>query len=104
MLLDDIGYNPERIAEAIHAQLGDMSGPVPVHALALALDIIEIREGRLTSFEGALLTTSERGYGSILVNTQSSLQRRRFTVGHELGHFLNPLHKPTVFDGFFCSR
>jgi hypothetical protein len=102
--LDDVGYNPQRIADAIHVQLGDVSGPVPVHSVARALDITEIREERLTGFEGALLTTPERGYGSILVNAQSSLQRRRFTVGHELGHFLNPLHKPTAPDGFLCSR
>ena len=104
MVLEDVGYNPRRIAEAIHAQLGGLSGPVPVHAVAFARDIIEIREEPLTSFEGALLTTPQRGYGSILLNTQSTPQRRRFTVGHELGHFLNPLHKPTAPDAFFCSR
>lgn len=104
MALDEAGTSPQKIAEAIHLQLGDLSGPVPVKAIALALDIVEIREELLTSFEGALITTLEKGYGSIVVNVQSGPQRRRFTVAHELGHFLNPWHKPTTPMGFQCSR
>jgi len=30
--------------------------------------------------------------------------RRRFSVAHELGHFLNPWHRTTVSGGFQCSR
>ena len=30
--------------------------------------------------------------------------RRRFTVGHELGHFLIPTHKPVQKGNFLCSR
>ena len=54
--LDDAGGNPRKIAEAIHLQLGDLTGPVPVDAIAHALDIVEIRKEPLTSFEGALIT------------------------------------------------
>ena len=68
MALDDVGVNPRRLAEAIHAQLGEGSGPVPVNEIARALDIHEIREERLAAIEAALLTTPERGYGSILLN------------------------------------
>jgi hypothetical protein len=77
---------------------------VPVRDIALALDIEEIREEPLTSLEAALVTTPERDRGKILLNANSSRQRRRFSLGHELLHFLNPLHKQTAPEGFQCSR
>lgn len=104
MEIEGVGANPKRLAEAIHQQLGTRPGPVPVHKIARALDIKEIREENLTNFEAALLTTPERGKGSILVNLASSRQRRRYSVGHELLHFLNPWHEPTSAEGFQCSR
>jgi hypothetical protein len=104
MELDEAGSNPQAIAKAIHQQLGTKSGTVPVHEIATALDIYEIRAEALTSFEGALLTTPERAYGSVLVNKGSGYRRQRFTVAHELGHFLNPWHRPTSNYGFSCSR
>ncbi len=104
MEVEEVGANPLRLAEAIHRQVGSSSGPVPVHEVARALDIVEIREEPLVNVEGALVTTPERGWGSILVNLRSSPQRRRFSVGHELGHFLNPWHQPTSPNGFWCSR
>ena len=102
--LDDAGGNPRRIADAIHEQLGPSVGPVPVREIAYALDIYEIRIEPLTTIEGALVTTLERGYGSILVNAVASHARRRFTIAHELGHFLNPWHQPNVSTGFECTR
>ena len=102
--LDDVGANPIRLAEAIHEQLGDRPGPVEVEAIARALDIVEIRKAPLTNIEAALITTRERDDGAILVNASSSRKRQRFSVGHELGHFLNPWHKPTAEEGFRCSR
>ena len=102
--IEEVGANSERLAEAIHRQLGTCQGPVPVHDIAKALDITEIREEPLINFEAALLTTMERGYGSMLVNLTSSRQRRRYSVGHELLHFLNPWHEPTSPQGFQCSR
>jgi Zn-dependent peptidase ImmA (M78 family) len=50
------------------------------------------------------VTTPERDQGKILLNSNSSRQRRRFSVGHELLHFLNPLHQQTAPEGFQCSR
>jgi hypothetical protein len=104
MALDDVGLNPLRLAAAIHAQIGQGVGPVPVHEIARGLDIREIREERLISIEAALVTTPERDVGSILINLNSSSQRRRFSVGHELLHFLNPLHQQVSPNGFWCSR
>lgn len=101
--LDEVGANPARLASAIHKQLGDGRGAVPVTEIAKALDIVEIRVEPLTNFEGALVTIPERGFGSILVNQRSNNKRRRFTIAHELLHFLSPIHQPTSPDGFYCG-
>jgi hypothetical protein len=104
MALDDVGANPARIAAALHDQLKNCEGAVPVFEVATALDIMEIRIEALATFEGALVTTAERGEGSILLNKNASRQRQRFTVAHELLHFLSPIHRPTFANGFWCSR
>jgi hypothetical protein len=102
--IEEAGPNPAKLAAAIHDQLGEKSGAVPVHAIAKALDIDEIRTEPLNNIEGALVAPIERGFGSILVNANSSRQRQRFTIAHELDHFLNPWHVPTEGSGFRCSR
>jgi IrrE N-terminal-like domain len=45
--------------------------------------------------------TSPRG--KILVNRRSMPERQRYTIGHELGHFLNPWHQPPSEEGFRCT-
>jgi hypothetical protein len=104
LAIEEAGANPKRLAAAIHAQLNLTSGSVPVEAIAYALDIIEIRVELLTHFEGALITTPERGSGSILVNANANTRRQRFTIAHELGHFLSPWHKPGSPIGFACGQ
>lgn len=104
MELDDVGANPTRIAHAILAQLRYERGRVPIHEIAYALDIKEIRCELVSSFEGVLITTPERGSGSILVNSQSGSKRQRFTIGHELGHFLCTHHQPMMGSGFQCTK
>ena len=103
MDLDDAGSNPQRIAEAIIAQIPDLPRRVPVEEIAYALDIVEISVEPLKSFEGVLITSGpEKAEGSILVNARSGLRRRRYTVGHELGHFLHPHHIPPQ-GSFHCT-
>ena len=105
MAIEEAGPNPERLAAAIHDQLRHKSGEVPVAAIAAALDIVEIKEARLKSLEGALIAPADRNVGAILVNSESSPPRRRFTLAHELGHFLNPWHRSEDPSGSFaCSR
>lgn len=105
MAIEEAGPNPERLAAAIHDQLRHQGGEVPVAAVAKALDITEIREARLESIEGALLAPADRNMGAILVNSDSSYARRRFTLAHEPAHFLNPWHRPENSSGSFaCSR
>ena len=105
MEIEEAGPNPERLAAAIHAHLGLRCGPVPAYEIAGALDIVDIRERPLVGLEGALVTTPDRNSGAIVVNSQSSPERRRFTLAHELGHFLNLWHEPQdPKRGFSCSR
>lgn len=101
MTIEDAGRDPAALAEAIHAQLGPLPGCVDVHKIALALDIVEIVSKPLASIEGALVTQPERTDGVILTNARSSYRRQRFTVAHELLHFLNDRHVQTD-DGFRC--
>ena len=101
--LEDGGAEPQRLAAAILVQMGYRGGRVPIDDIALALDIVEIRKEPLTNLEGVLLTTADRNVGSILINNKSSRQRGRFTLGHELGHFLNPYHVGTDGSGHSCS-
>lgn len=77
--------------------------PVPIEELAFALDIGEIAELNADGFIGGLLTNPERSFGGILVKKGLHRHRRRFTIGHELGHFLIPAHKPAKADQFLCS-
>lgn len=104
MELDEAGANPERIAAAIHNAIGDCPGPVPVHDIARTLDIVDIREQNLHGLEGALITSPERPDGLILVNRRSSRPRRRFTIAHELGHFLMVHHVMVEATGFRCRN
>jgi Zn-dependent peptidase ImmA (M78 family) len=51
-----------------------------------------------------LLTDRVRSCGAILVNTAGGPRRARFSVAHELGHFLMERHVLGGADGFRCSR
>lgn len=104
MRVDDGAPDPERIVVEIHRQLGAIEPPVPIYEIARALDIVEIREEPTTNFEGVLLTGDERDVGMILINKRSSIERRRYSLAHELGHFLCNWHRPIVAGGFLCSR
>ena len=95
--------SPEQIVEGIIRGVPDLPIPVPVDEIALMLDIISIEELETEGYEGGLLTDAEKSEGFILVKRTSSIQRRRFTIGHELGHFLCPFHKPRTGDQFLCS-
>lgn len=94
---------PEQIVQGILNLVPDIVIPVPLEELARALDITKIERLETCGFEGGLITDITRSEGVILVNQKSPLQRRRFTIGHELGHFLCPCHKPTASGGFMCT-
>jgi hypothetical protein len=90
------------MAAALHAQIGPLEGPVPVEDIAHALDIGEIRKARLDGLEGMLLTDRRRSFGSILANMAGGPRRARFTIAHELAHFLLERHELSDAAGFAC--
>lgn len=104
MAIEDGSLNPQRLAEAVHAQLPADPIKVPVYDIARALDIDDIREEHLSNVEAALVTTPERDRGQILLNLNSDARRRRFSLAHELLHFLNATHIQTDVGGFSCTR
>lgn len=92
MELADLGQ-PSQLAQAVHKQIGK-GFPVDVEGIALGAGILEIKEHESTSFEGALVTDADKNEGFILVKKGALQERRRYTVGHELGHLLNQWHRP----------
>jgi Zn-dependent peptidase ImmA (M78 family) len=101
--LDGTGSPEGLVTKILKAEPG-LTYPIPVEELARALDIREIADLETEAFEGSLLMDRNRSAGIILVNKNASGGRRRFTIGHELGHFCIPTHMPVKGDAFLCSR
>jgi Zn-dependent peptidase ImmA (M78 family) len=96
--------SPEGLVTRILKLEPNLPIPVPIEDLCKELDISDIRPLDTQGFEGGIITDTERNEGVILVNTASHYYRRRFTIGHELGHFLIPTHMPNAEGRFLCSR
>jgi hypothetical protein len=103
MDLDGTGSPAGLVTKILKAE-PQLPVPVPIEDLARQLDIKEIARLETHGFEGGLLTDEARSSGIILVNDAARRGRRRFTIGHELGHFLIPTHKPKHGAEFLCSR
>lgn len=92
MDLADCG-SPERLLGVILDHHRDWTPPVDVEAFALTVGILEFRDLEVDGFVGALMTDMEKTKGIILSAAGMPLTRRRFTVAHELGHFLIAAHR-----------
>ncbi len=92
MELADCG-SPEKLLSVIFAKRQEWRPPVPIEDFAASVGIEEIKALETDGFEGALLTDADKTRGVILFNGRSARQRKRFTIGHELGHFLIPTHR-----------
>jgi hypothetical protein len=95
--------------EALLTEINKLQGgafpiAVPIEDWAAALDIVAIKTLEADGFEGGLMMFADRSSGTILVNKGASWRRRRFTVAHELGHFLLPWHTPRDGQTFRCSK
>jgi len=101
--LDGAGSPMALVGKLLKAEPG-LKIPIPVEELALQLDIEKITALETSGFEGGLLTDENRQSGIILVNDNASEGRRRFTIGHELAHFLIISHVPVTPGNFLCSR
>ena len=99
--LADLG-SPRRLASKVH-EIEDLPLALPIYELCAALDIESIEEIGTKAFEGALITDELRSAGHILVNKHSPRRRQRFSVAHELGHFLIEAHKPDASGRIECS-
>jgi Zn-dependent peptidase ImmA (M78 family) len=95
--------SPEKLVLELLKAEPNLSIPVPIETLALQLDIQEIQPLTTKGFEGGLITNSLKSTGIILCNEKSHKKRRRFTIAHELGHFLIPSHIPLNGGQFLCS-
>ncbi|MGP0089730.1 MAG: ImmA/IrrE family metallo-endopeptidase [Xanthobacteraceae bacterium] len=95
--------SPEGLVARILKVEPNLPIPVPLQRICRELDIVEIRPLETAGFEGGLIADTERSEGVILVKDGHRF-RQRFTIAHELGHFLIPAHMPDTPGRFLCSR
>lgn len=100
--LDGAG-SPEALVTRILKLKPGLTLPIPLEALCSDLDIFSVADLETEGFEAALITDEVKSKGAILVAKGRSRQRRRFSVAHELGHFLIPAHMPPADGQFLCS-
>jgi Zn-dependent peptidase ImmA (M78 family) len=78
-------------AEALLAKFEVVGGPVPVEKIARALGI-DIKLDEVDDNLSGFLVRDEKGKKTVIgANKSHHPNRRRFTIAHELGHYL--LHK-----------
>jgi Zn-dependent peptidase ImmA (M78 family) len=100
--LDGAG-SPNALVTRIFQLEPNLPIPVPIEQLCQQFDITSIGDLNTDGFEAALVTNEVKSEGAILVAKGRSRQRRRFSIAHELGHFLIPAHLPRVGEPSFCS-
>jgi Zn-dependent peptidase ImmA (M78 family) len=94
---------PEKLVLEILRHEPDLKIPVPIEDLCRQLDIVDITPLDTDGYEGGLITPADKFEGSILYNRLSPRRRRRFTIAHELAHFLMPSHIPSADGRFLCK-
>lgn len=102
--------NPKKIAALLLSMIRTQCGgkvpiPVPVKEIALQLEILSIEPMSIDKLDGMLHIGEgdNEGSATIFINKTRSEQRIRFTIGHELGHWLIPSHKLNQ-SNFSCSK
>ncbi len=96
--------SPAGLAARINELAPDLPLDFSIEAISRQLGIEDIEEEAVSSFAAMLLMHPDKAWGSIVVAKGTSPRRRRFSIGHELGHFLIPSHKPGAGQGFTCSH
>jgi Zn-dependent peptidase ImmA (M78 family) len=94
---------PEKLVLEILRHEPELKIPVPIEDLCRQLDIVDITPLDTDGYEGGLITPADKFQGSILYNRLSPPRRRRFTIAHELAHFLLPSHIPSAHGRFLCK-
>lgn len=100
--LDGLG-SPADIARRIHRLAPHLPQNFTIEDVCRQLDIEFIEERPLTSLEAILLMDANKACGAIVLAEGRKRERQRFSIAHELGHFLIPTHKGHTEDGFSCS-
>lgn len=100
--LDGLG-SPAEIAARIHELEPGLPPQFAIEGLCRMLDIDEITDMATSAFEAVLLMHPNKAFGSIVLAKGRSDERRRFSIGHELGHFLIPTHLPRSGESFECT-
>ena len=100
--LDGVG-SPVELAARIHQLAPSLPFDFSIEELCRRLDIEEIVERQVTSFAAALLMHPDKAWGSIVIAKGTPPRRRRFSIAHELGHFLLSSHHPCHGAQFSCS-
>ncbi|CAO4132913.1 hypothetical protein OFEAOIEE_LOCUS636 [Methylorubrum extorquens] len=99
--LADAG-SPEALVKRILQAEPNLPVPVPIQELCARLGILRIDDLDTDEFEGGLVTDAKRSEGTILIK-RGGEPRRRFTIAHELGHFLIAHHVPDQPGRFLCK-
>ena len=95
--------SPEALVKRILQAEPNLAVPVPIEDLCARLGILRIENLDTDEFEGGLTTDAERSEGIILAK-RGGEPRRRFTIAHELAHFLMARHVPDQPGRFLCKR
>lgn len=99
---------PDRLASILIGQVKQQLEtllPLPIEAVAKACGILEIQEMETDAFEGGLIQNEAKSHGYILLRAGRGAQRSRFTIAHELGHFVNLRHvAPPGSDRMLCNK
>lgn len=85
--------SPEALIATILKHHPAWNAFVPVEEFAKTVNIVDIKSLEIDAFEGVLITDEDKKKGVILVKEGGSSERRRFTIAHELGHFLIRSHE-----------
>ncbi|MDE2421645.1 MAG: ImmA/IrrE family metallo-endopeptidase [Gammaproteobacteria bacterium] len=88
---------PSDVVEEILRQNPNLVYPTPLERFVELAGIESISELSTDGFEGMLITNPEKSRGAIMIKAGTSPRRRRFTIAHELGHFLLPWHRQQKF-------
>jgi Zn-dependent peptidase ImmA (M78 family) len=103
-VLEPIGwadcFTPEDLIEEIFHQLPDLSFPIPLFEIAQACGIVEIidianlpNSRPSGAFPEGFLIDENKCHGVIFYKDKAiAPYRKRFTIAHELAHFLLPHH------------
>ncbi len=95
--------SPEALVKCILQAEPNLPLLVPIQELCARLGIVGIEDLDTDEFEGGLVTDAKRSEGTILAK-RGSEARRRFTIAHELGHFLMAHHVPDQPARFLCKN